>query len=128
MCFSNFRIIFLFIVSTMSYTRFDSYYYSRPISYRSYYPRLQKQEISPYNDQESAQRIEILKGAQKEVNDLGGLARGIRFGDLEVGRRVYNHNSGLYYANSEFYIHQWKPTNDLTKEHPVGTHFVTKSF
>ncbi len=66
----------------MSYTKFDSYYYSRPVSYRSYYPRIQKQEILPYNDQESAQIVEILRAAQKEVNDLGGLARGIRFGDL----------------------------------------------
>ena len=110
------------------YTRFDSYYYSRPVSYRSYYPRIQKQEVLPFRDEESAQTLALLAELKVATNDLGGLARGIRFGDLEVGKRTYTHNSTLYYADSEFYIHQWKPTNDLTKEHPVGTHFITKDF
>lgn len=62
------------------------------------------------------------------VEDLGGVSRGIRFGDLEVVKRTYNHNSTAYYANVEYAIHQWKKTNDLGKEHPTGSHFVTKDF
>jgi len=59
---------------------------------------------------------------------LGGLARGIRFGDLLVGRRVFNHNGGLYYGDNDYFIHQWKDTNDLSNDHPQGTHYVTKNF
>ena len=62
------------------------------------------------------------------VDNLGGLSRGIRFGDIEVGKRVYNHNSSMYYADADYYIHQWKDTNDLSKEHPTGRHFTTKNF
>lgn len=112
----------------MFFNSMDSYYYSRPVSYRSYNPRISKPEIILVKDPETEQVIELFRKNNQAIDNLGGLARGIRFGDLEVGRRVYNHNSGLYYANTEFYIHQWKPTNDLSKVHPVGTHYVTKNF
>ena len=62
--------------------RFDSYYYSRPISYRSYYPRQVKEEVLTINDNETNQVLDLLRRKQQEVNNLGGLARGIRFGDL----------------------------------------------
>lgn len=43
------------------YNKMDSYYYSRPISYRSYYPRINKEEILTINDQESDQVLELLR-------------------------------------------------------------------
>lgn len=110
----------------MFFNKFDSYYYSRPVSYRSYNPRLVKPEILKINDTQSQDVLNFLKSQNIEVTDLGGLARGIRFFDLEVGRRRYNHNN--YNVSDEFYIHQWKDTNDLAKEHPTGTHLVFKSF
>ena len=97
----------------MFFNKFDSYYYSRPISYRSYYPRLQKPEILQINDPHSQEVLNFLKQQNIEVTDLGGLARGIRFFDIEVGKRQYNHNN--YNVSDEYYIHQWKETNDLTK-------------
>ena len=112
----------------MYFNRSDSYYYSRPVSYRSYNTRLTKKEILNITDPETDQVLEFFRKNNRSVDNLGGLARGIRFGDLEVGRRVFNHNSGLYYASTEYYIHQWKQTNDLNKVHPVGTHYVTKNF
>ena len=112
----------------MYFNRFDSYFYSRPISYRSYNPKITRKDILPFIDPETDQVLDFFKRNNIQVTDLGGLARGIRFGDLEVGKRTFNHNNGSYYANNEYYIHQWKPTNDLTKEHPVGSHTVTKSF
>jgi hypothetical protein len=57
---------------------------------------------------------------------LGGLARGIRFLDFEVGRRHYNHNS--YNVSDEYYIHQTKDTNDLSSYHSTGTHLVFKIY
>jgi hypothetical protein len=57
---------------------------------------------------------------------LGGLARGIRFLDLEVGRRRFNHNS--YNVSDKYYIHQSKNTDDLSSYHPTGTHLVFKSY
>lgn len=61
-----------------------------------------------------------------EATDLGGLARGIRFSDFQVGKRHYNHNN--YNVKDEYYIHQWKKTNDLNKEHSTGTHLVYKNY
>lgn len=52
------------------------------------------------------------------------MIRGIHFSDLVVGRRHYHHNS----QDTEYYIHQWKPTNDLGIEHPTGTHGVYNNF
>lgn len=110
----------------MLFTRWDSAYYSRPISYRSYYPRQVKPEILKINDTQTQEVLKLLKQQGLQVQDLGGLGRGIRFDDIEVGRRVYNHNSER--ASDEFFIHQWKPTNDRAKEHPVGTNLVFKNF
>lgn len=110
----------------MLFNRWDSYYYSRPISYRSYYSRVSKPEILKLNDLETQETRNLLKQLNVEYTDLGGLARGIRFLDLEVGRRHYNHNG--YRFSDEFFIHQWKPTNDLAKEHPTGTHLIFRDF
>jgi hypothetical protein len=119
------RFIFI-LLEDMFFNRSDSYYYSRPISYRSYNPRLTKKEVLPFSDPDTDKVLNFFKQNNVTVDNLGGLSRGIRFGDLEVGKRVYNHNSRLYYADSEYFIHQWKPTNDLGKQHPTGTHYTTK--
>jgi hypothetical protein len=88
----------------MFFNKLDSYSYSRPVSYRSYYPKLTKNEILPLNDPESQEVLAYLRQQNIEANDLGGLARGIRFLDFEIGRRIYNHNS--YNVSDEYYIHQ----------------------
>jgi hypothetical protein len=110
------------------YNKFDSYYYSRPVSYRSYNTRVSRPEVLNISDPESTQVLELLAKYKINVNNLGGLARGIQFGDLVVERRVFNHNSTAYYAGNDYVIRQWKATNDLSKEHPTGTHTVLKSF
>ncbi len=110
----------------MFFNKFDSYYYSRPISYRSYNTRISKPEILKVEDPETVQVLNYLRQQNVDVSDLGGLARGIRFFDIEVGKRHYNHNN--YNVSDEYYIHQWKETNDLSKEHPTGTHLVFKTF
>lgn len=97
----------------MFYGKFDSYYYSRPVSYRSYTPKITRQEILTFNDQQTNEVLAFLKAQGIQVQDLGGLSRGLRFWDFELGRRVYNHNN--YKVSDEFFIHQWKNTNDLSK-------------
>ena len=97
----------------MFYSKFDSYYYSRPVSYASYNPRLLKKPILDIKDSESQEVMNFFRRNSINAEDLGGLDRGIRFDDLEVGRRVFNHNGGLYYADSEYFIRQWKETNNL---------------
>lgn len=67
-----------------------------------------------------------MKSQNIQANNRGGLGRGIRFLDVEVGRRRYNYNG--YGVSDEYYIHQWKETNDIPKEHPTGTHGVYKNF
>ena len=111
----------------MLWTRQDSYYYSRPVSYRSYNPRLTKKEILNIQDPDTDKVLNFFARNNVTVDNLGGLSRGIRFGDIEVGKRVFNHNSSMYYAEPDYYIHQWKETNDLSKEHPTGRHYVTKN-
>ena len=110
------------------YNKFDSYYYSRPVSYRSYNTRVSRPEVLNISDPESIQVLELLAKYKINANNLGGLARGIQFGDLVVERRVFNHNSTAYYASNDYVIRQWKETNDLSKEHPTGTHTVLKTF
>lgn len=66
----------------MFFNRFDSYYYSRPVSYRSYNTRLTKPEILNIKDPETEQILEFFRQNNHAVDNLGGLARGIRFGDL----------------------------------------------
>ena len=110
----------------MNYTPFDSYYYSRPVAYKSYYPKLQKEEILKENDPDTQEIIKLLTSRQIKFDNLGGLSRGIKFDDIELGKRKFNHHGSSLAA--EYYIHQWKPTNDLAKEHSTGTHIVTKSY
>lgn len=66
----------------MFFNRFDSYYYSRPVSYRSYNTRLTKPEILNIKDSETEQILDFFRQNNQAVDNLGGLARGIRFGDL----------------------------------------------
>jgi hypothetical protein len=76
----------------MFFNKLDSYYYSRPVSYRSYYQK-SRPEILKFNDPESQDVLAFLKQQNIQANDLGGLARGIRFDDFELGKRTYNHNN-----------------------------------
>lgn len=110
----------------MFYNKFDSYYYSRPVSYKSYNPRIQKPEILKNVDAEADQVKNFLTRNGYQVQDLGGLDRGIRFGDTEIGRRTFNHHG--VGVPPEYYIRQWKETNDLGKWHPTGRHYVITSF
>jgi len=112
----------------MSYGKFDSYYYSRPVSYRSYNPRVLRKDVIEVNDTETNELLDFFRRSNIEVENFGGLGRGIRFGDLLVERRQYNHNSGAYYATNDYVIRQWKPTNDLNKYHPTGSHIILKGF
>lgn len=74
----------------MYFNRWDSFYYSRPISYRSYYPRQQKLELLKQNDSQTQEVLTLLRSQEGgNLQDLGGLGRGIRFNDLEVGRRNF---------------------------------------
>lgn len=66
----------------MFLNKFDSYYYSRPVSYRSYNTRISKPEILTIKDTETEQILEFFRQNNQAVDNLGGLARGIRFGDL----------------------------------------------
>lgn len=110
----------------MFFNRFDSYYYSRPVAYRSYNTRLTRPSVLPDVDNEANEVANYLSQQGVKFDNLGGLSRGIRFDDFEVGKRHFNHNS--YRVGDEYYIHQWKATNDLKIEHPTGTHIVTHSF
>ena len=109
----------------MIYTPFDGYYYSRPVAYRSYYPRVAKTELLKENDADTHQVIKILEKDGVEFTNNGGLSRGIRFNDWELGKRVFNHHND--YAAPEYYLRQWKPSNDCC-HHPEGSHHVTKSY
>ena len=109
----------------MFYTPFDGYYYSRPVAYRSYYPRLQKQEILKENDADTQEVINILQKNGIQFTNLGGLSRGIRWGDWELGKRVYTHHNDN--TAPEYYLHQWKPSNDCC-HHPCGNNYVTTNY
>jgi len=111
----------------MLWSKQDSFYYSRPVSYRSYNPRISKKEILNIQDPDTDKVLNFFSRNNVTVDNLGGLSRGIRFGDIEVGKRVYNHNSNMYYADTDYYIHQWKDTNNLSKDHPTGSHYITKN-
>jgi hypothetical protein len=66
----------------MFYGKFDSYYYSRPVSYKSYYPRIDKKEILKVSDKDGDEVKNFLIRNGYQITDLGGLDRGIRFGDV----------------------------------------------
>ncbi len=104
---------------------FDSYSYSRPVSYRSYTPRVWKPYIlTDHLDKESDEIKGILQRNRQGFDEKETLARGITWNGYLFGKRRFNHNS----ADSEYYIHQWKPTNDLSAEHPTGTRAIYHNF
>lgn len=116
------------------YSIFDGYYYSRPISYQSYYTRKVKPYIlKDHLDKESDTIRNILLKGKQEFDDQETLARGIHWGDWVFGKRTYHHNAresshNSHDSNVEYYANQWKPTNDLQKEHPTGSHKVYDNF
>lgn len=63
------------------YTPFDGYYYSRPVAYRSYYPKIQKEEILKESDVDTQEVIKVLHKSGIQFTNLGGLSRGLKFGD-----------------------------------------------
>lgn len=103
-----------------------SLYYRRPIAYHTISVRQSRPEIIKVEDAQSTEVLNLLKNGKFEYTNLGGLGRGIRFGDIELGRRHYNYNGHKYVE--EFFIHQWKSTNDLSKEHPTGSHQVYTNY
>jgi hypothetical protein len=97
---------------------FESYSYSRPVSYRSYNARIFKPYIlTDHQDVENDAIKRLLTQNRQTFDQTESLARGITWNGYIFGKRKFNHNS----HESEYYIHQWKPTNDLSKEHPTGT-------
>ena len=111
------------------YTPFDSYFYSRPISYHSYRGRIQKPDVLARVF--ATDHLDKIKNLLKRFgftwNETDSLSRNLRFDDIEIGRRRWDHYHTQDHE-AEWYIHQWKPTNDLTVEHPTGTHEVFPSF
>ncbi len=95
-------------------------------TYGSYNPIFNGPKIIKFNDPQSQEVLNYLRQQNYQPTDLGGLVRGIKFENIEVGKGIYNQNN--YKVSDEYYIHQWKETNDLTKEHPTGTHLVFKSY
>ena len=87
--------------------------YLRPIAYTSYHPRQQKVEVLSSQEPETIEVTNFLAQKGIKFTNLGGISRGIRFGDLEVGKRHFNHNG--HNLSDEYFIHQWKPTNDRAK-------------
>ncbi len=115
------------------YTIFEGYSYSRPVSYRSYYPRhLKPFVLKDHQDPESDAIRNILTRNKQTVNWRDSLARGIKWDDWVFGKRYYNHHptDSLNFNDHhvEYYIHQWKPTNHLANEHPVGSHKTYRDF
>lgn len=100
--------------------------WSRPVSYHSYNPRVTKPYILNQTDPETEETRVLLARFNIKLGPLDHLARNIRFEDIEIGKRRFDHNSPGHTA--EWYIHQWKKTNDLSDEHPTGTHQVYHSF
>ena len=103
----------------MLYNKFDSYYYSRPVSYKSYYPKLTKTSqpllLGAIGPDETGIVLDYFRSQKLVYVDKGGLDRGIVVGSigLEVSKRTFNHNS--LNTTTEYLIYQWKPTNDLGK-------------
>lgn len=107
------------------YGIFDGYYYSRPVSYRSYYPRVQKPFVlKDHLDREDDVIRSILGKFRQTIDQKDSLARGVHWNDFVFGKRHFNHNS----VETEWYIHQWKPTNDLQAEHPTGSRQIYHNF
>ena len=107
---------------SISYNRFDSYYYSRPVSYicesRS---GLVKPNYLQKDDPQSKQVLDLLaKYGMRDVQDLGGLDYGIKFADVELGRKNFNFNTQLYYSGAEYHLYQHKRGEHLNIYHPVS--------
>jgi hypothetical protein len=82
--------------------KYQSADFIRPYSYQSYYPRLLKPNILKIQDPQSDEVVRLLTQQHIEFQDFGGLGRGIKFWDYQVGRRHYNfHNENV---DDEFYI------------------------
>ncbi len=111
------------------YTPFDSYFYSRPISYHSYRGRIQKPDVLAKTF--ASGHLDKVKALLRKNNitwtENDSLSRNLRFDDIEVGTRRFDHYHTQDHE-AEWYIHQWKSTNDLSVEHPTGTHQVYKTF
>ena len=54
-------ILYLEKLYKMFFNRFDSYYYSRPIAYRSYNTRLTKPELLRFDDSETQEVMNYLR-------------------------------------------------------------------
>ena len=76
----------------MFYTTWNTTNYSRPIAYRSYYPRVHKKEVISSIEPETNEVIALLQNCGIKYDNLGGLSRGVRFEDFEVGKRHFNFN------------------------------------
>jgi hypothetical protein len=95
-----------------SFNQYNVKDWSRPISYHSYNSRVSKPYILNPVDNETEQVRQLLSRFNIQLNSLDQLARNIRFEDIEIGKRRFDHNSPHH--NTEWYIHQWKKTNDLS--------------
>lgn len=104
---------------------FESYNYSRPTSYRSYNQRIFKPYVlTDHLDPESDAIKQLLAQNRQQFDPTEGLARGIHWNGYEFGKRKFNHNS----HESEYFIYQWKSTNDLATWHPTGTRQIFHDF
>jgi hypothetical protein len=104
---------------------FDAYSYSRPVAYKSYYTRESKPYILNDNfDKETEMIKDLLAKNRQSFDPKEGLTRGLHWNGYKLGKRRFDHNS----HETEYFIHQWKATNDLTLEHPTGTRQVYHNF
>jgi len=104
---------------------FSSYSYTRRTSYPRYNARIFKPYILTDHQDPESEAIKALLAQNRQVFDpVEGLARGIHWNGYEFGKRKFSHNSN----ETEYFIHQWKPTNDLAKEHPTGSRELFHDF
>lgn len=105
--------------------KFDWYNYSRPVAYKSYNTRVSKPYIlNDSFDKETEMAKDFLAQNKQSYDDREGLARGLHWNGYLLGKRKFNHNSD----ETEYYIQQWKSTNDLSKEHPTGNRQAYRNF
>lgn len=104
---------------------FDAYSYSRPVAYKSYNARVSKPYIlNDSFDKETDIIREMLTKNRQSFDPREGLTRGLHWNGYLFGKRQFNHNS----TETEYYIHQWKNTNDLSNEHPTGSRQIFHNF
>ena len=109
-----------------SHKQYNSNTWDRPISYHSYNARVSRPYVLDNKDQETDTVRQILSKHNVTLPDNQHLARNIAFEDIEIGKRRFDHNSPHHIT--EWFIHQWKKTNDLGTEHPTGSHKVYDNF